>query len=90
MEFEEVFSSKPRVKILVLLEQLCSLNVTEISKRIGLNYVATDKHLKILEDEDLIEARTYGRVRMFRFKEGSEKAKAVQNLLETWKKSGTT
>jgi DNA-binding transcriptional ArsR family regulator len=84
MEFEEVFSSKPRMKILVLIYQLCSLNVTDISRRIGLNYVATDRHLKILEEEGLVEAHTYGRVRMFRFKEGSPKAKAVQNLLEVW------
>ena len=84
MEFEEVFSSKPRMKILVLLNQLSSLNVTDISRRIGLNYVATDKHLKILEAEDIVEAHTYGRVRMFRFKEGSQKAKGVQNLLEVW------
>jgi DNA-binding transcriptional ArsR family regulator len=84
MEFEEVFSSKPRMKILVLLNQLSSLNVTDISRRIGLNYLATDKHLKILEAEDIVEAHAYGRVRMFRFKEGSAKSKAVQELLEVW------
>jgi DNA-binding transcriptional ArsR family regulator len=84
MEIEEVFSSKPRLKILKLLVRLSTLNVSDISKRIGLNYTATNKHLEILEAEEILVERTYGRIRMVRFNDASAKAKAVQVLIETW------
>jgi DNA-binding transcriptional ArsR family regulator len=84
MEFEDIFSSKPRMKILKLLVRLGTLNVSEIAKRIGLNYSATNEHLRLLEAEGILTQRSYGRIRMFRFNEASTKAKAVQALIETW------
>lgn len=87
MELEEVFSSKPRMKILRLLGRLGTLNVSDIAKRIGLNYSATNEHLKLLESEGVLVQRTYGRIRMYRFSESSAKAKAVQKLIETWEQS---
>ena len=87
MELEEVFSSKPRMKILRLLGRLGALNVSDIAKRIGLNYSATNEHLKLLESEGVLVQRTYGRIRMYRFSESSAKAKAVQKLIETWEQS---
>jgi DNA-binding transcriptional ArsR family regulator len=84
MEVEEVFSSKPRMKILKLIARLGSLNVSDIARRIGLNYSTTNQHLKLLENEGILRQSVYGRVRMFRFNEGSSKAKAVQNMIETW------
>jgi len=89
VELEEVFSSKPRMKILRLLGRLGTLNVSDIAKRIGLNYSATNEHLKLLESEDVLVQRTYGRIRMYRFSESSAKAKAVQNLIETWEQSNS-
>lgn len=87
MEVEDVFASKPRMKILKLVAQLGTLNVSEIARRISLNYSATDKHLRLLEAEGVLQQRTYGRIRMYRFNEASTKAKAVQNLIETWEQS---
>lgn len=84
MEFEDIFSSKPRMKILKLLARLGTLNVSEIAKRIGLNYSATNEHLRLLEAEGILTQRSYGRIRMYRFNEASPKAKAVQALIETW------
>jgi len=84
MEIEEVFSSKPRVKILKLLTRLGALNITDIAKRLNLNYLTTNRHLRILEAEGVLQQRVYGRIRMYRFNESSPKAKAVQNLIETW------
>ena len=84
MQIEEVFSSKPRMKILKLLARLGALNVSEIARRINLNYSTTNQHLKLLEAEGILQQRVYGRIRMYKFKEGSPLAKAVQNLIETW------
>ena len=84
VEIEEVFSSKPRMKILKLIARLGSLNVSDVARRIGLNYSTTNEHLKLLESEGVLRQTSYGRIRMFRFNETSPKAKAVQNLIEAW------
>jgi Mn-dependent DtxR family transcriptional regulator len=63
------------------------LNVSDVARRLKLNFASTSKHLKLLESEGILQERTYGRVRMYRFNEGSAKAKAVQNLLDVWEKS---
>jgi DNA-binding transcriptional ArsR family regulator len=87
MEIEEVFSSKPRMKILKLLARLGTLNVSDIAKRIGLNYSATNNHLRLLEAEGILVQRVYGRIRMYRYNDTSAKAKAVQGLIETWEQA---
>lgn len=84
MKLEQVFSSVPRMKILKLIWQLGQLNVSDVARRIKLNYTSTINHLQLLEAESILEHRTYGRIQMFRFKEDSVKAKAVQNLIKTW------
>ena len=84
MELEDVFSSKSRMKILKLIYKLGQLNVSDVGRRLKLNYASTSEHLKVLESEDILQERTYGRVRMYRFNEGSAKAKAVQNLIDAW------
>ena len=75
------------MKMLKLLERLGMLNVSEIAKRIGLNYTATIEHLRLLEGEGILVQRVYGRIRMYRFNEASAKAKAVQSLIETWEQA---
>jgi DNA-binding transcriptional ArsR family regulator len=84
MNVEEVFSSKPRMKILKLVARLGALNVSDIARRINLNYSTTNKHLKLLESESILQQRVYGRIRMYKFNNSSPKARAVQNLIEAW------
>jgi DNA-binding transcriptional ArsR family regulator len=84
MELENVFSSKPRMKILKLVARLGELNVSDIARRIGVNFSTTSQHLRVLEGEGILQQRTYGRIRMYRFNQVSPKAKAVQNLIEAW------
>ena len=87
MELEEVFSSKPRMKILKLVAKLSELNVSEFSRRLRLNFTTTNKHLQILEAEGILQQRTYGRIRMYRFNQTSPKAKVVQQLIEVWEEA---
>jgi predicted transcriptional regulator len=87
MELEEVFSSKLRMKILKLIYNLGSLNITDVARRINANFASTAENLEVLEAEGILQERVYGRIRMYRFNEGSAKAKAVQNLIEVWEQS---
>ncbi len=84
MQLEDVFSSKPRMKILKLIERLGELNVSDIARRIGLNFTTTSRHLRLLEEEGILTQRTYGRIRMYRFNQASAKAKVVQDLIDVW------
>jgi len=84
MDVEDVFSSKLRMKILKVIAQVGELNVSEIARRLGANYETTSMHLKILEDEGIIQHKAFGRIRLYRLSE-SPKARAVQNLMEVWK-----
>jgi len=81
---EDVFSSKPRMKILKLLSRLGAVNVSEIARRISLNYSTTNRHLILLEAEGIIQQTVYGRIRIYKFNEASPKARAVENLIEVW------
>ncbi len=87
MELEDVFSSKPRMKILKLVARLSELNVSDVARRIGVNFTTTSKHLRLLEEEGILQQRTYGRIRMYRFNQASAKAKAVQTLIEAWEEA---
>jgi predicted transcriptional regulator len=84
MELEEVFSSKLRIKILKLIYTLGSLNVSDVARRIDTNFASASDHLKVLEAEGILKVHVYGRIRMYRFNEGSPKAKAVACLIDTW------
>ncbi len=84
VEIENVFSSKVRMKILKLVYNLGELNVSDIARRIGINFSSTSRHLNVLETEGILQQRTYGRIRMYRFNQASPKAKAVQALIEVW------
>ena len=90
MELEEVFSSKPRMKILKLINRLGELNVSDIARRIGVNFTTTSRHLKLLEEEGIVQQKVYGRIRLYRFNQASLKAKAVQDLIEAWEEAEKT
>jgi len=81
---EDVFSSRLRVKILKIIAQVGELNVSEIARRLSVNYKVTNNHLKILENEGILEHKVFGRIRLYRFNEFSPKAKAIQKLIEVW------
>lgn len=87
MELEEVFSSRLCIKILVLIDQLGQLNVSNVARRLHSNFATVAGHLKILEAEGILQELSYGRVRMYRFNEASPKAKAIKNLIEAWEQN---
>ena len=84
MDLEDVFSSKLRMKILKIIAQVGELNVSEIARRLSANYETTSTHLKILEDEGILQHKVFGRIRLYRLNEHSPKAKAVQKLIDAW------
>lgn len=87
MQMENVLGSKTRLKILRILYHVGGLNVSEIARRVGANHKATLKHLEVLENEGILTHKTFGRIKIYRFKEGSQRAIAIQKLLEEWEEA---
>jgi len=84
MMFEDVFSSRGRVRILRILSEIGELNISEIARRAGLNYTTTNEHLQVLEKAGLIRHKSFGRIRIYRFNEENTKARAIRDLIEMW------
>jgi len=87
MDVEDVFSSRLRIKILKILVQVGELNVSEIARRFSVNYNTTKEHLKVLEDEGLLQHKVFGRIRLYRLNEHSPKTNAIRNLIEIWEQN---
>lgn len=85
---EDVLGNRLRVKILKMLSRIGELNVSRIAKRLGVNHRTAVKHLKALESYGILQHKTFGRVSLYRFNEGSPKAKAIQDLMESWERIG--
>ena len=84
MDLEDMFSSRLRMKILKLLDKMHELNVSEIAHRLGVNYTVAIKHLRVLEEESVLQHKMFGRIRLYRLNENSPKTKAIQSLIEAW------
>lgn len=55
-----------------------------LSHRLKVNYVVAKKHLVVLENEGILRHIQYGRVRLYKLNEGSQKIMALQDLVKTW------
>jgi predicted transcriptional regulator len=85
VDIEDVLCSKTRLKILKLLLDSESLNVSEIARQVGVNYAKTLGHLNVLEAEGILEHVMFGRrIRFYKFNQGSLKAKAIRDLIEAF------
>jgi DNA-binding transcriptional ArsR family regulator len=74
------------MRILKILAQVGELNVSEIARKLGVNYESVNIHLRILESEGILQQKTFGRIRLYRFNEQSPKARAVQDLISVWER----
>ncbi len=66
---------------------MSELNVSELSRRLGVNYETTKKHLEKLENEDILKHKNYGRIQLYKINEQSPKAQAIKKLIETWEQT---
>ncbi|MBD3172416.1 ArsR family transcriptional regulator [Candidatus Bathyarchaeota archaeon] len=62
---EEILGSKGRIRVLEVLNKSGELNISEVSRRTGLNYTSVERHLTKLEDMGLLKEKRYGKIRIF-------------------------
>jgi DNA-binding transcriptional ArsR family regulator len=62
---EEILGSKGRVRVLQVLSESGELNISEVSRRTGLNYTSVERHLVKLQKLGLLKEKRYGKIRIF-------------------------
>ena len=62
---EEVLGSRGRVRVLQVLSESGELNISEVSRRTGLNYTSVERHLVKLQRLGLLREKRYGKIRIF-------------------------
>ena len=82
--FEDILSSRGRVKILKHLALKNEMNISNIVKKTGLNHSSVRDHLIFLKDIDFIQEKQFGRIRIYRYKLENLKARALKNLIVYW------
>ena len=62
---EELLGSRGRIRTLQILAESGELNISEVSRRTGLNYTSVERHLVKLVKLGLIKEKRYGKIRIF-------------------------
>ncbi|NVM04239.1 MAG: winged helix-turn-helix transcriptional regulator [Candidatus Helarchaeota archaeon] len=84
---EDIFSSRGRIKVLMILAKEGELNISEIAKRANLNHGSCSNHLKFLANENILQEKVFGRIRIYRFRIENVKIRALKNLFDLWESS---
>ena len=62
---EELLGSRGRIRTLQVLSESGELNISEVSRRTGLNYTSVERHLSKLAKMGLVKEKRYGKIRIF-------------------------
>jgi len=79
----KALSDPTRIKIVKMLQHK-TMCVCEIRAALQIAQPSVSKHLKILEGENILRHKEFGRIRLYRLDEHSPKARALQKLMEVW------
>ena len=81
---EDIFYSRGRVKILKILATEGELNISEIARKAHINHNSTRQHLNFLVKANILQEKTFGRIRIYRFRIEDAKVRAIKDLIEIW------
>ena len=81
---EEVLGSKAKVKILKVLALHEELTISLIINKTKLNYANAKKHLNHLKELKLIQEKTFGRIKIYRYRIENVKARSLKTFIDIW------
>jgi DNA-binding transcriptional ArsR family regulator len=81
---ENLLGSKARVKILKTLAQNEELTISLIINQTKLNHSNVVKHLKHLKSLNLVQEKSFGRIKIFRYRTENLKARSLKKFIEIW------
>ena len=78
-------NSKVAVAVLrTLIQRDMPLPISRIAKEIRSNYVTVRKHVRYLEEADLITSVDYGKRKLYRANTANERISVFKNFIEAW------
>ncbi|MCG2869269.1 MAG: winged helix-turn-helix domain-containing protein [Vulcanisaeta sp.] len=77
---ENVFSSRVRIRIIRALIKYREVNITKLSRDLGINYRVIEHHIEALKRLGVAEERKFGRIRIIRLVEENPKVAAIEKL----------
>ncbi|MFB6470520.1 MAG: ArsR family transcriptional regulator [Vulcanisaeta sp. AZ3] len=77
---EEVFSSRIRVRVVRKLIQYKEINITKLTKDLGLNHRIIEQHINALKNLGIVEEKRFGRIRIIRLVENDVRVMAIERL----------
>jgi hypothetical protein len=77
---ENAFSSRVRIRIIRALITYREINITRLSRDLGINYKVIEHHIEALKRLGIAEERKFGRIRIIRLVEDDPRVIAIENL----------
>jgi len=65
VDAEDLLGSRGRIRVLRVLAESGELNISEVTRRTGMNYTSVERHLKRLKEMGLLSEKRYGKIRIF-------------------------
>ena len=84
MKFEDLLSSRGRVKVIKIILKYGETNITKIVRESGLNHRTVKKHLDFLVKTGLVNERVYGRVKLYSINYRNPQTLALRDILLTF------
>ena len=84
---EEIFQSKSRTKLLMILAKEGELNISALCKRANINNQTARAHLKVLVNAGILQEKRFGRIRIYRLKVEIIKVGAIRSFFEVWERN---
>lgn len=64
-EVESLLGSRGRIRVLRVLSEGGELNISEVTRRVGMNHSSVAGHLERLKGMGLVREKRYGKIRIF-------------------------
>ncbi len=78
-------SSYGRTKVLAVMLETEELNISEITRRVGLSHSSTAQHLEFLTRSGILREKRFNRIRIFRVDRTSPFVEALAKFFTEWK-----
>jgi DNA-binding transcriptional ArsR family regulator len=82
MSVEMIFSSKTRIRILRELVRVREINLTRLSKMLGVNYKVISYHIDALKSLGIVDEKRFGRIRIVRLREEDPRVALIDRLFK--------
>ena len=77
---EDLFSSRIRVRLLRTLIKYREVNITKLSRELGVNYKVIEYHVEALKRLGVAEEKRFGRIRIIRLSENDPRVLAIERF----------